>query len=430
MVNNVKIRLFRRGINSSSADSRKAKKSYTWSARFTDSITGVEGNPVAVTTLRRKIGSVDTSPIKTRDEALMICARAVELGVCFGSNYNPQFIQYCSEYWDYEKSTYIRDLLLEDPNAVSVNYCKNTQSLITTHVKKHIPESRKLQSIKCSDLEGLKRGLMKEGKLSTETIKKVLKAVNQPLVYAVKQGLIAHNPCEGITIKRVGTTTERGVYSIEQLQTLITYLGDHKTDSKKSHRLYLAVELAYRTGMRLGEIRALRKDRITFPKSDVGNSIALIEVSESWASRVGAKSTKGKRARICPIPVWLGHELLEFVEESPNKSNDFVFWGEKSDSPCGEHLLRDGLHAVLEKLKMSADEKGNTLGFHSFRHSLNSMVRQSGILTDTALRQIVGHQSEKMSDHYTHATEDSVVASGIRLNGFIDEQFERNRKDA
>ena len=423
----VKVRLFKRGGNPKPVDGKKLKKSeikYSWYARFTDPVTGIEQSPIAVSSLRKKIGSTDYSEIRTRDEALMICYRAVELGVALGVNYNPSLVGFCSEYWDYEKSRYVRDILLEDPNGISLNYCKNTQKLITTHVKKYIPESRKLQSIKRSDIEGLKRRLMEDGKLSPETMRKVLKAVSQPLDYAVHQGLIPTNPCEGITIKTAGKTEERGVYSIEQLHTLLKHLKEHKTDNVNSYRLWLAVELASRTGMRLGEIRALKAERITFVSSEVGDSPALIEVSESWASRVGSKTTKGKRSRKVPVPHWLGIELVEFSKKSPHMDNSFVFWSEKAGVPAGEHLLRDGLIDVLEKLKMEKDEKGNKLGFHSFRHSLNTVLRQNGILNDVQLRAIVGHASESMSDHYTHDTDDSIIASGIKLNSFLDTALE------
>ena len=422
--NNVKIRLFRRGINSPSPDGKKTKKSFSWSARFTDPITGIEGNPVSVNSLRKKIGSTDVSPIRTRDEALLICSKAVELGIAFGQNYNPSFISYCSEFWDYEQSRYVRDILLEDPNGISLNYCRNTQKLITTHVKKVIPESRKLQSIKRFDIENLKRKLMEKGELSPETIRKVLKAVSQPMDYAVHQGLIPSNPCNGISIKTSGKTEERGVYSAEQLKTLIQYLREHKSDNVNSYRLWLAVELATRTGMRLGEIRALKAERVIFSNSDIGNSPALIKVSESWASRVGNKTTKGKRSREVPVAHWVGEALVDFSKRSPHKNSSFVFWGEKAGVPAGEHLLRDGLLDVLGKLNMQTDEKGNRLGFHSFRHALNTIVRQEGILNDVELRQIVGHQSEKMSDIYTHETEDAIVASGIKLNKYFDEALE------
>ena len=423
----VKVRLFKRGGNPKPVDGKKLKKSeikYSWYARFTDPLTGIEQNPVAVSSLRKKIGSTDYSEIRTRDEALMICYRAVELGVALGTNYNPSFISYCAEYWDYEKSRYVRDILLEDPNGISINYCANTQRLITKHVKKYLPESRKLQSIKRSDIEGLKRKLMEDSKLSPETMRKILKAISQPLDYAVHQGMIPTNPCEGISIKTAGKAEERGVYSIEQLQTLLNHLNEHKTGNVNSYRLWLAVELAARTGMRLGEIRALKAERIIFVNSEVGDSPALIEVSESWAARVGSKTTKGKRSRKVPVPHWLGIELVEFSKKSPHKDNSFVFWGEKAGVPAGEHLLRDGLIDVLEKLKMEKDEKGNKLGFHSFRHAFNTLVRQNNILNDVQLRAIVGHANESMSDHYTHTSDDALVASGVKLNSFLDTALE------
>lgn len=423
MVNSqVKVRLFKRGGNPTPVDGKKLKKSeikYSWYARFTDPSTGVEGNPIAVTKLRKKIGSTDFSEIRTRDEAFAICLKAVELGVAL-SSVNPSFIGYCRDFWNYEKSKYIRDLLLEDENAITKNYCHNMGQLIDNHVVDYIPESRKLASIKRADIEAMKRKVMTEGKLAPATVKKLLKSVQQPLAYAVHEGLIPFNAAEGITVRVGNKAEERGVYSVEQLQTLLNYLDAHKTESLLNRRLYLAVQLAFRSGMRLGELRALRSDRISFSKSDIGNAPCLIEVSESWASRTGCKSTKGKRTRSVPVAAWLGEELVKLAQDCPYQGNTLVFWGDKENTPLNEHSLRDPLLAVLKKLNMEKDEKGGSLGFHSFRHFLNSTIRLNGVLSDAELRQIIGHQNESMTEHYTHSQDDALIVSGTRINNYFE----------
>lgn len=417
-----KVRLFKRGGNPTPIEGKKLKKSeikYSWYARFTDPTSGVEGNPIAVTKLRKKIGSTDFTPIKTRDEALAICLRAIELGVC-GSSVNPSFVQYCRDFWDYGKSKYVKDLLLEDENSISANYCHNMGMLIDNHVVDYIPESRKLASIKRADIESMKRKAMTEGKLAPATIKKLLKSVQQPLAYAVKEGLIPANPADGISVRVGSKAEERGCYSIEQINVLIGYLKAHKDESLKNLRLYLSVEIAFRSGMRLGELRALRSGRITFTETDIGQSPAIVEVSESWASRTGSKTTKGKRSRKCPIPAWLGKELVRLAERCPYDGNTLVFWGEKPDTPLNEHSLRDNLLEVLESLGMQTDEKGNNLGYHSFRHFYVSTIRLNNILSDAELRQIVGHRNAETTEGYTHTAEDSLIASGTRINNFFE----------
>ena len=424
MVNTqVKVRLFKRGGNPTPVDGKKVKKSeiqFSWYARFTDPLSGVESNPIAVSKLRKKIGSTDFTPIKTRDEALAICLKAVELGVALGSSVNPSFIQYCKDFWDFDSSKYVKDLLIEDENAISRNYTHNMKKIIENHIVDFIPESRKLASVKRSDIENIKRKLMTEGKVAPATVKKILKAVEQPLAYAVHEGLISNNPAEGISVRVGNKAEERGCYSVEQLQTLLNYLDAHKSESLRNYRLYLSVQLAFRTGLRLGEIRALRSERITFTQSDIGQAPALVEVSESWASRTGCKGTKGKRARSVPVPAWLAKELVKLAHKCPYKGNTLVFWGQRENAPLNEHSMRDHLLDVLKELGIQNDEKGNPLGFHSFRHFFNSTIRLNSVLTDAELRSIVGHQSEDMTEHYTHIQENALIASGTRINSYFE----------
>lgn len=428
MVNNIRFRLFRRGYQSPvTGKSKKKEKKYTWSARITNPVTGVEMSPVAVTSLRKKIGSTDRSPIRTRDEAVMIVSKAIELGV-IGNNYDPFFIQYCKDYWNMDGQR-VKDVLMEDSTALSRNYVHNMGQLVEHHIKDIIGTTRKISTIRVTDIDKIKREMLKK-KLSPETIRKAIKSVSQPLSYAVREGLIPSNPAEMVSIK-ISSNKEstRGCYSVKQLHDLLAYLKAHREDGVFAEELYLAVEFAARTGARLGEVQALKKDCIKFTKSEVGSSPAIIEIKESWASRVGTKTTKSKKSRSVPVPEWLAHEMLAFYAKCPYKDNEFIFWGQAPGKPVSEHTIRDNLHEVLKKdgVKAEKDEAGLPLGFHSLRHAFNTHVRQNGILNDVQLRAIVGHENESMSDHYTHDNTDNLIKSGVALEAFFNKELEATK---
>ena len=424
MVNNIRFRLFRRGYSSTKKKSKKTQTKYTWSARITNPVTGVEMSPVAVSTLRKKIGSTDRSPIRTRDEAVMIVSKAIELGV-IGNNYDPCFIRYCMDYWNIDGQR-VKDVLLEDSTALSANYVRNMGQLVENHIKDIICTTRKISTIRVTDIDKIKRELLKK-KLSSETVRKAIKSVSQPLAYAVREGLIPTNPADLVSVRNTNKSdSTRGCYSANQLKKLLKYLKEHRTDGIVAEELYLAVEFAARTGARLGEVQALKKNCITFTKSDVGSSPAIIEIKESWATRVGTKTTKSKKSRRVPCPEWLAHELMDFSDRCPFKDNEFIFWGQVPGKPVSEHTIRDNLHEVLGKdgINEEKDEAGLPLGFHSLRHAFNTHVRQNGILNDVQLRAIVGHQNENMSDHYTHDDTDSLVKSGVALESFFEKTME------
>lgn len=420
MVNNVKFRLFKRGYQTpdKSKKSKKSEAKFTWSARITNPVTGVEMSPVAVSSLRKRIGSTDRTPIRTRDEAVLIVSKAIELGV-IGNNIDPCFIQYAADYWSMDGQR-VKDVLLEDENALSANYVRNMGQLIENHISDIIGKTRKISSIRRTDIDKIKREMLQKG-LSAETVRKGLKSVSQPLAYAVREGLIPSNPAEGITVRDNGKSqSTRGCYSYAQVQSLIAYLKKHKDDSLVAEELLLACELASRTGLRLGELQAMKKGCISFTESEIGSKPALIEISESWATRTGAKTTKSKKSRTVPCPEWLALQLLSFSEKCPYKKNDLIFWGQVPGKPVSEHTIRDNLHEALKDIGEEKDEQGMTLGFHSFRHFFNTTVRQSGILNDVKLRAIVGHENVSMSDHYTHSNKDDLISSGIALENFFE----------
>lgn len=423
MVNNIRFRLFRRGYSSTKKKSKKTQTKFTWSARITNPVTGVEMSPVAVSTLRKKIGSTDRSPIRTRDEAVMIVSKAIELGV-IGNNYDPCFIQYCMDYWNIDGQR-VRDVLMEDSTALSPNYVRNMGQLIENHIKDIIGPTRKISSIRVTDIDKIKREMLKK-KLSAETVRKGIKSISQPLAYAVREGLIPSNPADMVSVRNTNRSdSTRGCYSVAQLKKLLGYLKEHREDGIVAEELYLAVEFSARTGARLGEVQALKKDCITFKKAKKkGSSQAIIEIKESWATRVGTKSTKSKKTRRVPCPKWLAQDLLSFAEKCPFEGNEFIFWGQVKDKPVSEHTIRDNLHSVLHSLEEEKDEAGLALGFHSLRHAFNTHIRQNGILNDVQLRAIVGHQNESMSDHYTHDDTDSLVKSGVAVEAFFSKTME------
>ena len=422
MVNNIRFRLFRRGYSSTKKKSKKTQTKFTWSARITNPVTGVEMSPVAVSTLRKKIGSTDRSPIRTRDEAVMIVSKAIELGV-IGNNYDPCFIQYCMDYWNIDGQR-VKDVLMEDSTALSPNYVRNMGQLIENHIKDIIGPARKISSIRVTDIDKIKREMLKK-KLSAETVRKGIKSISQPLAYAVREGLIPSNPAGMVSVRNTNKSdSTRGCYSVAQLKKLLGYLKAHRVDGIVAEELYLAVEFSARTGARLGEVQALKKDCIKFTTAEVGTSPAIIEIKESWATRVGTKSTKSKKSRRVPCPEWLAQDLLSFAEKCPFEGNEFIFWGQVKGKPVSEHTIRDNLHGVLHNLEEEIDEAGLALGFHSLRHAFNTHIRQNGILNDVQLRAIVGHQNESMSDHYTHDDTDSLVKSGVAVEAFFSKTME------
>ena len=71
----------------------------------------------------------------------------------------------------------------------------------------------------------------------------------------------------------------------------------------------------------------------------------------------------------------------------------------------GQPVLVVSTGGITEKAR-----KERNVNFHSLRHTFNSAMR--GKINDKSLRAIVGHESEAMSNLYTHETEEEVLVAG------------------
>lgn len=75
----------------------------------------------------------------------------------------------------------------------------------------------------------------------------------------------------------------------------------------------------------------------------------------------------------------------------------------------GDSLLNLATGGISEE-----DQEERNLSFHSLRHTFNSAIR--GKIEDKTLRAIVGHESEAMTEHYTHESEEDILVAGAVAN--------------
>ena len=238
--------------------------------------------------------------------------------------------------------------------------------------------------------------------------------MTSPLREAYRQGLIDRDPTLKLESIQTNSKKIRGIITTSELQAILRRLQGMRKD-----HAYLAVALSAATGMRLGEIRALHKDSIEI----VNELDTIVTVSESFAKKAGFKGTKGKKTRYVPLDRRIAEALIDFSKKNPF-NNCLVFWSYSSSNHpiSASHISEAFNEAVADIFEEAADCKGQfvvlengdkirkgeamrkerNIVFHSLRHFYVSGLR--GIVSETKLRLASGHQSEAMSDIYTHVT--------------------------
>jgi integrase len=123
--------------------------------------------------------------------------------------------------------------------------------------------------------------------------------------------MISANPSEGL-LRFSGENKKRGVLTPQEAELVFSVKWN-------DNRAYAANLLAVTTGLRSGEVLALRK-------SDIGIAENILYVRHSWAYTDGLKSPKNGEERKVPLLPEVREQLLELLKENPHQGDDpFIF---------------------------------------------------------------------------------------------------------
>lgn len=165
-------------------------------------------------------------------------------------------------------------------------------------------------------------------------------------------------------------------------------------------RYKAACLLSATTGMRMGEVRGLLVKNVHLDKS-------YLDVLTSWQDAEGLKPPKWGSER---IGVELSKPVITAIREVlalhrwGAEPQHFVFFSiDSSRRPIGKRALDSALRAAMKATKLPS---GRT--FHCFRHSLVSHAAAS--LSQTALRDFIGHTTVETTGRYQHVTDEDRAA--------------------
>lgn len=230
----------------------------------------------------------------------------------------------------------------------------------------------------------------KESKrVSTSTTNHGLKVLRMLFGDAKKRNLISENPAERIPVLKRDTRTPRRPFTMAELDVLLKHI-DGEWRSLVIFGLY--------TGQRLGDLA-----RMSWAELDV----------EAMEIRLTTRKTgRHQKIPICkPLMSHIESLSRPVVASSPLHPESFDLitrQGKPSTLSRQFHDLmsKAGLvtkrpHRKQEKEDKSRRRIASDLTFHSFRHTLTSMLKNAGVSASIA-EEIVGHDSAEMNRIYTH----------------------------
>ena len=226
---------------------------------------------------------------------------------------------------------------------------------------------------------------------SAHTRQKTYKKVLRLFELAVEDGIINRNPAKGIRV-RVPEANKK-VLNSNEADLLLRLAKECR------HRFYYHWAFALFTGMRNGEMYALRW-------SDIDLETGLISVTKQWTSKDGLHHTKSNRNRVVPISAELRLLLSELKKLEPIKAclkpsvahprakevtfNDLVL-------PRLREWRSGDQAAVLTDFCKSIDV--TPVKFHDLRATFITNLLSQGVAL-VKVMSIVGHRKMSTTDEY------------------------------
>lgn len=225
--------------------------------------------------------------------------------------------------------------------------------------------------------------------LSAKTVNDCLVLIRAILAYATNHGCNPQCNGKGISVRK--PTKKLRVLSINDQKTLFTYLSSN-LDNKN-----LGVLLSLLTGLRIGEICALKWEDISIAEKTVHvhstmQRIQIVEATEAEAKTKISITTPKSSCSIRTIP--LSDEIIGIWEQF-EKQTGFVLTGND-----GAYIEPRSMHNHFKRICKSAGI--NPVNFHVLRHTFATRCVELGFDVKS-LSEILGHANVSITlNRYVH----------------------------
>jgi integrase len=255
-------------------------------------------------------------------------------------------------------------------------------------------------------VEGRRDG--KSGGLAPRTRRHIHRILKSALARAVEQRVLARNPADAFK-KRLPKVERREMLTlnIEQAARLL--------EAIKRSRVYWPVLIALSTGMRRGEILALRWKNIDFDRA----LMRVVESLEQTRAALRFKAPKTEKNRVIAVPTFAIDELRRLKRQQAEEllafgirqSGETLVCGRQSGEPMPPRSLS---HEFAKVAGRAHDVP--RIRFHDLRHSHATQLLCAGVHPKVAQERL-GHSTITTTlDLYSHVTEPMQVDAADKLD--------------
>lgn len=238
----------------------------------------------------------------------------------------------------------------------------------------------------------------KKGGLAPRTRLHIHRILRSALKHAVKMRLLTNNPADAVMAPRAKKATAQTL-DVEQAAVLLHHFRE------KHRQMYWAVMLAVATGMRRGEIVALRWKNVDFKNK----TILVVESVEQVKQVLRFKAPKTEKTRAIVLPDYAMEELIIWKDEQAKELERLGRKATDDTFVCGRSwdggvLKPDSLSAQFWTMVRNIPDFP-AIRFHDLRHTHATQLLKQRIHPKIAQERL-GHSTITTTlDMYSHAVE-------------------------
>lgn len=244
------------------------------------------------------------------------------------------------------------------------------------------------------------------GALKRSSVKHIFNVIYGSLDQAVKNNMVSYNPCTAITLPK-GDKREALYFTPEQANQFL--------ESVKESKYYPLYALVLVTGLRLGEVIALRWENVDLDNKKIIIKLNAVIVSKEEQTEKGVlhsevilqtpKTKKSLRTLYIEDPIVA---MLKALREKQIRTNmevgdAFVDSGFVFTNNHGRMMhprsIQDHFKRAIKKANLP------NLHFHCLRHTAATLMLYNGVDIKT-VQEVLGHEEIQTTlDIYTHVME-------------------------
>ncbi|MCT8978269.1 site-specific integrase [Clostridium sp. CX1] len=279
------------------------------------------------------------------------------------------------------------------------------------HIIKHIGNLI-LDKIKPANIQKFYSTLLSSGKLSSGTILKIHRMFHQALKHAVNWEIINTNPTEYVTAPKANKT---------QMTVWEPELANKFMNGVRNTNAFIPVMLALTTGMRAGEISALKWSNINFDNEFISITHNMQRVENGYELKqpktdksrrtiammdMTVKELKEHRKKQLALKLYMGPDY---------KDEDFVCaWD--NGSPFRPHYISDIFRDNVKKLKFPK------IRFHDLRHTHATIMLSKGVHAKVVSERL-GHSNISITlDTYSHVLPNMQKEAVSKINDVFEKR--------